>query len=46
MSMSDNTKKTRHILHGKNCFFQRKQNIHVPGGRGEVGHQQLGFGGI
>ena len=43
MSISANTHKTRHILHGRKMMFQRKGNIHVPGGE-EVGHQKPGFG--
>ena len=47
MSMLDNKNKTRHIYYmDKKWCFQRKWNIHVPGGGEEVGHQQPRFGAL
>ena len=47
MSNSDNKKNYRHIYYmDEKWCFQRNQNIHVPGGGEEVGHQQPQFGSL
>ena len=44
MSISDNKKNKRPIYYmDKKLCFQRKRNIHVPGGGEEVGRQQPRF---
>ena len=47
MSNVDNKNNHRHIYYmGVKWCFQRKWNIHVPGGGEEVGHQQPLFGAL
>ena len=45
MSMSDNTKKTRHIQDGRKMIFSKKAK-HTCTSGGEVGHQQPRFGAL
>ena len=46
MSMSANTNKMRHILHGQKMMFSKKEKHTCTWGGGEVGHQQPGFGAL
>ena len=45
MSMSDNTKKTRHIQDGRKIIFSKKEK-HTCTWGGEVGHAKPGFGAL